>query len=90
MPEPYGALTRYGILRERFADVLTDALRALILRLHGYRVSVIEFVASAHTPRNTMIRAVRTGARPSSDLIDEYTRLTEEWHVRPALADRLR
>lgn len=89
-PEPYGALTRYRILRERFADVLTDALRALILRLHGYRVSVIEFVASAHTPRNTMIRAVRTGARPSSDLIDEYTRLTEEWHVCPVLADRLR
>lgn len=89
-PEPYEALTRHGILRERFADVLTDALRALLLRLVGYRVQVIEFVASAHTPRNTLIRAVYTGARPTAELEAEYTALTEAWNVRPALADRLR
>ena len=43
-PAPYGLLTRHAILRERFADVLTDALRAALLRLHGYRVEVVEFV----------------------------------------------
>src|SRR5690606_15783980 len=36
-PEPYAMLTRYGILRERFADTLTDALRASLLRRGGYR-----------------------------------------------------
>ena len=41
--------------------MLTDALRAAILRLVGYRVEVIEFVDSRHTPRNALIRAVRTG-----------------------------
>ncbi len=46
-PDPYQLLTRHGILRERFADVLTDALRAALLRLHGYRVDVVEFVDSA-------------------------------------------
>ena len=56
-------LTRHGILRERFADILTDALRASLLRLRGYRVDVMEFVESQHTPRNTLLRAVRTGAR---------------------------
>ena len=55
-------LTRHGILRERFADTLTDALRASLLRLPGYRVDVMQFVESKHTPRNTMLRAVRTGA----------------------------
>ena len=50
------------MLRERFADVLTDAFRAAVLRLLGYRVDVVEFVDSAHTPRNAMLRAVRTGA----------------------------
>ena len=89
VPEPYGPLTRHGILRERFADVLTDSLRALLLRIAGYRVSVIEFVASAHTPRNTMIRAVYTGSPPTAEHIDEYTALTEAWHVRPALAKKL-
>ena len=61
-PAPYALLTRDGILRERFADTLTDALRAAMLRLRGYRVDVVEFVDSEHTPRNTLLRAVRTGA----------------------------
>ena len=61
-PAPYAMLTRHGILRERFADTLTDALRASLLRLQGYRVDVMQFVESQHTPRNTMLRAVRTGA----------------------------
>ena len=60
-PAPYAMLTRHGILRERFADTLTDALRASLLRREGYRVDVVEFVESAHTPRNTLLRAVRTG-----------------------------
>ena len=49
-PPPYTLLTRSGILRERFADTLTDALRAAVLRLLGYRVDVIDFVDSKHTP----------------------------------------
>jgi len=84
-PEPYGPLVRHGILRERFADVLTDALRASLLRLAGYRVDVVEFVDSRHTPRNALIRAVRTGARPAVEQIREYRALTAAWHVRPAL-----
>src|SRR4029077_5563398 len=43
-PEPYAALVRHGILRERFADVLTDSLRAELLRLLGYRAEVLEFI----------------------------------------------
>ncbi|HEX5997050.1 MAG TPA: SAM-dependent methyltransferase [Jiangellales bacterium] len=88
-PAPYGPLTRHGILRERFADVLTDALRAAILRLMGYRVEVLEFVASTHTPRNTLLRAVRTGAPADPAHIREYRGLVGSWGVRPALAVRL-
>ncbi len=85
VPEPYGLVLRHGILRERLADVLTDALRAALLRLVGYRVEVVEFVGSEHTPRNTLIRAVRTGARPTSDQIAEYAALTGQWHLTPRL-----
>ncbi|MBA2560623.1 MAG: SAM-dependent methyltransferase [Propionibacteriales bacterium] len=89
IPEPYRLLTRHGILKERFADVLTDALRAAILRMVGYRVDVIEFVDSEHTPRNALIRAVRTGAGPGAETVAGYRSLLSEWPVRPALASML-
>jgi SAM-dependent methyltransferase len=83
VPPPYGLLTGNGILRERFADVLTDSLRAALLRRHGYRVEVVEFVESAHTPRNLLIRARYTGAPASGT---EYDDLVETWGVTPRLA----
>jgi SAM-dependent methyltransferase len=85
-PSPYGAVARHPILRERFSDVLTDSLRALVLRMVGYRVDVVEFVDSRHTPRNAMIRAVRTPAPAKASLVAEYRALTADWNVHPALA----
>jgi SAM-dependent methyltransferase len=87
-PEPYALLTRDGILRERFADTLTDALRAALLRTRGYRVEVVEFVGSEHTPRNTLIRALATGAEPDR-AEQEYAELTRTWQVHPRLAELL-
>ncbi|WP_224273203.1 class I SAM-dependent methyltransferase [Nocardioides lacusdianchii] len=87
-PAPYAMLTRHGILRERFADTLTDALRASLLRREGYRVDVVEFVESAHTPRNTLLRAVRTGAR-GAGAVEEYDELLAAWGVRPRLGELL-
>ncbi|KRF16751.1 glutathione S-transferase [Nocardioides sp. Soil797] len=87
-PTPYSMLTRHGILRERFADTLTDALRASILRLLGYKVDVVEFVESQHTPRNTLLRAVRTGGRVRGGSVrKEYDELVEMWGVHPKLAE---
>jgi SAM-dependent methyltransferase len=89
-PAPYTMLTRHGILRERFADTLTDALRASILRLQGYRVDVVEFVESEHTPRNTMLRATRTGAPVKGGSVrKEYDELVATWAVQPKLAELL-
>ena len=84
-PHPYGEITRHAILRERFADVLTDSLRSALLRLHGYRVEVVEFVDSAHTPRNLLLRARLTGAPPADGQRAEYDALTSQWGVTPAL-----
>jgi len=88
-PRPYGLVMRHGLLRERFADVLTDAFRAALLRLLGYRVDVIEFVDSAHTPRNALLRAVLTDAPPTRELAQDYLDLTRAWGVTPYLADVL-
>lgn len=89
-PAPYAMLTRHGILRERFADTLTDALRAAILRQQGYRVDVVEFVESEHTPRNTLLRATRTGGPVTGGAVRrEYDDLVATWGVRPHLAELL-
>jgi hypothetical protein len=85
-PAPYSLMTRYGIVRERFADVLTDSLRAAVLRQVGYRVEVVQFVDSEHTPRNLLLRAARTGAPASPDIRAEYHALVRDWQVRPRLA----
>ena len=78
-------ITRSGILTERLADTLTDAFRAALLRLSGYRVDVVEFVEAAQTPRNTLIRAVRTDATQRPEDRDAYEALVAEWQVTPAL-----
>lgn len=85
-PGAYGLLTRHGILRERFADVLTDALRASLMRQAGYRTEIIEFVPSEHTPRNTLLRAVKTGAKAEAKVVAEYAALVREWGVKPKLS----
>lgn len=86
VPAPYQMLVRDGILRERLADTLTDALRASRLRAEGYRVDVVEFVPSQHTPRNTLLRAVRTG-RPADRR--EYDELVAQWSLNPRLGQLL-
>lgn len=89
-PAPYTLLTRHGILRERLADTLTDGLRAALLRIEGYRVDVVQFVESQHTPRNTMLRAIRTGAPVKGGGVrSEYDDLVATWSVRPRLAELL-
>lgn len=89
-PAPYAMLTRHGILRERLADTLTDALRASLMRQQGYRVDVVQFVESQHTPRNTMLRAVRTGAPVKGGSVrKEYDDLVATWSLRPRLAELL-
>jgi len=89
-PSPYSMLTRHGILRERLADTLTDGIRASLLRLSGYRVDVIQFVESQHTPRNTMLRAVRTGGPVKGGSVKkEYDELVTLWGLTPKLAELL-
>lgn len=88
-PNPWQLVTKYGLLEERLADLLTDAFRAHILKLVGYRSEVIEFVGGEHTPRNLMIRAVKTGAAVNPRDLERYEEMVRLWDVRPALAMRV-
>ena len=53
-------LLKYGIIKERVSALLTDSIRAMLLEDEGYSVDVMEFVDIAHSPKNLMIRAVKT------------------------------
>ena len=85
-PEPWSLITRHGIMRERLGDLLTDSLRMQILKLRGYRVEAIEFIGGEHTPRNLMIRVVKTGAPVEAIEVSRFEEMIAAWKVKPALA----
>jgi len=86
IPEPWSLVTRNGIMKERLGDLLTDAIRMQFMKLRGYRVEAIEFIGGEHTPRNLMIRAVKTGAASDANEERRYDEMLNLWKVKPALA----
>lgn len=76
-------LTKFGVFKARFNDVLTDSMRALKLEAEGYKVSVVEYISPLDTPKNLLIRAVRTGkvntrARQEYDAVRHVLGTTSE------------
>jgi len=53
-------LTRHGVIKERIAALMTDSIRANLVAAQGYRTQLMEFVDLTHTPKNLLIRAVKT------------------------------
>ncbi len=82
--EPFSMVTKHGILKARLADTLTDALRASYLEASGYSVSMIEYISPLETPKNIMIRAIRTGKKLVSAK-EDYENLKAMINVEPAI-----
>lgn len=80
--EAQNPLLRHGILKERVASLVTDAMRAELMEMAGYAVQVVEFIDTEHTPKNLMIRAVKRGT-PRDDAT--YRRFKEQWGAAPLL-----
>lgn len=86
--EDFALLTRYGIIKERFAALTTDAIRANLLEYCGYRTQMLEFIDFEQTPKNLLIRAVRKPVVPSSvrkKYLAEVHQVMEEFQVDPML-----
>ncbi len=75
-------LLKHGLLKERFAALITDAARAELLEIEGYDVDIVEFVDPEHTPKNLMIRAVKRDQKRSSE---DYIQFTKFLSVSPQL-----
>jgi SAM-dependent methyltransferase len=82
-------ILKNGLLRERLADLATDAFRAQLLKVHGYRVDVVEFVAPEISPKNLMIRAVKISNAVEASVFDEYEAMKQFFGVIPELEKRL-
>ena len=89
-PAPWNIATKHGIINQRVGDILTDSIRAAVLKILGYRTDIIEFVAGEHTPRNLMIRAFKTGAPAQRADIEELEQIIAQWKIEPALMVRLK
>uniref|UniRef100_A0A7C4QX94 SAM-dependent methyltransferase n=1 Tax=Schlesneria paludicola TaxID=360056 RepID=A0A7C4QX94_9PLAN len=85
-------LTGFGLFRERFAAMATDALRARWLEMQGYRTQVLEFIETEHTPKNVLLRAVKRPRLSADELArcrenyEEFKRSIgiQSWHLERA------
>lgn len=83
--KPFSEIIKYGVLKARIADALTDGIRGLLLEAMGYEVSIVEYISPLDTPKNLMIRAIKRGSR-NRKAYDEYLELKESLGINPALA----
>ena len=82
-------ILRHGIVKERFADLLTDSIRAQVLKIFGYKSEIIEFISLEHTSRNLMIRATTSKSSDPSSELQNLQSLLEQWQVSPYLLNEL-
>lgn len=90
--EEFGILQRYGIVKERTAALMTDAIRANLLEYCGYKTQLLEFVDMTHTPKNILIRAVRSNISKShrKKMREEIERLCSSFSFEPTLRTLLK
>jgi SAM-dependent methyltransferase len=84
-------LLKHGILKERFAALVTDAARGQVLEILGYRTQILEFVDLEHTAKNLMIRAIREKSPSSKNvLLKKYLQYKETLSIIPSLEKRFK
>ncbi|MEC1177967.1 SAM-dependent methyltransferase [Metasolibacillus meyeri] len=82
-------MTQHGLIRERFAALATDSIRAQLLSLVGYEAQLLEFIDMENTPKNILIRAYYTGKKPTPEERTKYDDFIQFLHARPFLQKEL-
>lgn len=82
-------MLQHGLIKERFAALATDSIRAELLSLVGYEAQLLEFIDMEHTPKNVLIRAYHTGSKPSADDYKRYNAFRDLLNADPFLEREL-
>lgn len=82
-------MLQHGLIKERFAALATDSIRAELLSLVGYEAQLLEFIDMEHTPKNILIRAYKTERKASADEITRYTEFRKLLNADPFLEKEL-
>ncbi|MFW2490531.1 class I SAM-dependent methyltransferase [Clostridium chromiireducens] len=90
--EKLSILTRYGIVQERIAALMTDSVRANLLECIGYRTQLLEFIDIAHSPKNILIRASKSNIPKDKKekALNEVRNLMEQFNLNPTLFNLLK
>ena len=85
--DEFSILTKYGIIQERMAALMTDSVRANLLEAMGYKTQLLEFIDIAHSPKNILIRASKgkISLDKKKEALDEINRLNKEFNFNPTL-----
>lgn len=74
-------MLKHGIIRDKMASLVTDSLRGNVLEILGYQVQLLEFIDMEHTPKNILIRGIKSKGVNREKAIDEYIRFKEFWNL---------
>lgn len=90
--DSFSILTKYGIIQERVAALMTDSVRANLLEVLGYKTQLLEFIDIAHSPKNILIRAAKgnVSEEKRSKALSEVKSLIEEFNLNPTLFNLLK
>ena len=82
-------MAQHGLVRERFAALATDSIRAELLSLVGYDTQLLEFISMENTPKNILIGAYFTGKKPSTEQRAKYDAFVQFLSAKPFLQNEL-
>lgn len=84
-PSNLHVINKFGILKDRFSALLTDAIRANILQYYGYKTQVMEFVDFENSPKNLLIRAVKTSNSVNPKAKEEVEAILNVYNIKQTL-----
>ncbi|WP_144510669.1 SAM-dependent methyltransferase [Bacillus sp. FJAT-22090] len=83
-------MLKHGLVKERFAALATDSIRAEILSMAGYEAQLVEFIDMENTPKNILIRAYKTGKKVTSEQLEGYQQFKQLLNAKPFLENELK
>lgn len=83
-------MLKHGLIKERFAALATDSIRAEILNMVGYEAQLVEFIDIENTPKNILIRAYKNGKKATAAQLENYQQFKQMLHADPFLENELK